>query len=90
MPTPSTTWRSIRNFGFVPAMSQYINLYRKLTPRYGGITNTVLANGLTLDYPPSTIQFGNALVSGFENIILRHSGNVRSLLNTLQQTYGTK
>ena len=78
------------NFGFVPAMSQYINLYRKLTPRYGGITNNVLANGLTLDYPPSTIQFGNALVSGFENIILRHSGNVRSLLNTLQQTYGTK
>ena len=78
------------NFGFVPAMSQYINLYRKLTPRYSGITNTVLANGLTLDYPPSTIQFGNALVSGFENIILRHSGKVTSLLNSLQQAYGAK
>ncbi|HXW80504.1 MAG TPA: extracellular solute-binding protein [Acidimicrobiales bacterium] len=78
------------SFGFVPAMSQYINLYRQLTPRYAAITNSVLANGLTLDYPPSTIQFGNALVSGFENIILRHSGTVRALLNTLQQTYGTK
>jgi multiple sugar transport system substrate-binding protein len=77
------------SFGFVPAASQYINLYRKLTPKYSGITNAVLANGLTLDYPPSTIQFGNALVSGFENIILRHSGTVRALLNSLQQTYGT-
>jgi multiple sugar transport system substrate-binding protein len=78
------------DFGFVPAASQYINLYRKLTPRYSAITNTVLADGLTLDYPPSTIQFGNALVSGFENIILRHSGNVKSLLDSLQQAYGTK
>jgi multiple sugar transport system substrate-binding protein len=78
------------SFGFVPAMSQYINLYRQMTPKFANITNTVLANGRTLDYPPSTIQFGNALVSGFENIVLKHSGTVQGLLSTLQQTYGAK
>ena len=78
------------SFGFVPAMSQYINLYRQMTPKFAGITNAVLANGLTLDYPPSTIQFGNALVSGFENIVLKHSGTVRALLASLQKAYGTK
>ncbi|HMK96706.1 MAG TPA: extracellular solute-binding protein [Acidimicrobiales bacterium] len=78
------------SFGFVPAMTQYINLYRQMTPRYANITNAVLASGLTLDYPPSTIQFGNALVSGFENIVLRHSGTVASLLSSLQKQYGTK
>jgi len=76
-------------FGFVPAMTQYINLYRQETPQYARITNAVLAKGLILAYPPSTIQFGNALVSGFENIILKHSGTVQSLLSSLQQTYGT-
>jgi multiple sugar transport system substrate-binding protein len=77
-------------FGFVPAASQYINLYRQMTPRFSNITNAVLASGKTLDYPPSTIQFGNALVTGFENIILRHSGTVPALLASLQSTYGTK
>jgi ABC-type glycerol-3-phosphate transport system substrate-binding protein len=78
------------SFGFVPAMSKYINLYRQMTPRFAPITNAVLSSGLTLDYPPSTIQFGNALVTGFENIILRHSGTVASLLSSLQASYGTK
>jgi multiple sugar transport system substrate-binding protein len=77
-------------FGFVPAMTKYINLYRSHIPKYSAITNTVLSNGLTLDYPPATIQFGNALVSGFENIILNHSGTVKALLNSLQAKYGTK
>jgi multiple sugar transport system substrate-binding protein len=77
-------------FGFVPAMTKYINLYRSMTPGYAAITNTVLNAGKTLDYPPSTIQFGNALVSGFENIVLKNSGTVQSLLSSLQQTYGTK
>src|SRR5579875_3360040 len=78
------------SFGFVPAMSRYINLYRQKTPKYANITNAVLASGRTLDYPPSTIQFGNALVSGFENIVLRHSGTVPALLSTLQKTYGSR
>ncbi len=78
------------SFGFVPAMSRYINLYRQMTPKYKNITNAVLASGRTLDYPPSTIQFGTALVTGFENIVLRHSGTVPALLRTLQATYGTK
>ena len=77
-------------FGFVPARTQYINLYRQMTPKYKNITNAVLSSGLTLSYPPSTIQFGNALVSGFENIILKHSGTVAGLLSTLQSQYGTK
>jgi len=78
------------SFGFVPAMSQYINLYRSMTPKFAAITNSVLAQGKTLDYPPSTIQFGNALVSGFENIVLKHSGTVKALLASLQESYGTK
>jgi len=77
-------------FGFVPAMTKYISLYRSHTPKYSAITNPVLANGLTLDYPPATIQFGNALTAGFENIILNHNGTVKALLNSLQAKYGTK
>jgi multiple sugar transport system substrate-binding protein len=77
-------------FGFVPAMTKYIDQYRQSTPKYHGITDSVLANGLTLDYPPGTIGFGNALVSGFESIILNHSGTVRALLDTLQKEYGVK
>jgi multiple sugar transport system substrate-binding protein len=76
------------DFGFVPAMTKYINLYRQMTPRFSRITNAVLDKGLILAYPPSTIQFGNALVSGFENIVLKHSGTVQSLLSSLQQSYG--
>lgn len=76
-------------FGFVPAMTKYITLYRQLTPKYDGITIGVLANGLTLDYPPATIQFQNALVAGFENIILNNKGTVKALLNSLQKQYGT-
>jgi multiple sugar transport system substrate-binding protein len=76
-------------FGFVPAMNRYIDLYRKTQPKFANITDTVLAKGKTLQYPPSTIQFGNALVSGFENIVLRHSGSVTELLSSLQKTYGT-
>ncbi len=77
-------------FGFVPAMTKYISLYRSHTPKYSAITNPVLANGLTLDYPPATIQFGNALTAGFENIILNHNGTVKALLNSLRAKYGTK
>ena len=77
-------------FGFVPAMTKYISLYRQRTPKYDLITNAVLASGFTLDYPPATIQFGNALVAGFENIILNHTGTVQALLNTLQKQYGTQ
>ncbi len=74
--------------GFVPAMSQYISSYRAITPKYQGITNAVLATGKTLDYPPKTIQFGNALTSGFEQIVDNNSGSVKALLRTLQKQYG--
>jgi multiple sugar transport system substrate-binding protein len=75
--------------GFVPASSQYITAFRHATPKYDEITNAVLSRGLTLAYPPRTIQFQTALVNGFENIILRHTGTVRSLLASLQKQYGT-
>ena len=52
-------------FGFVPAMTKYINLYRQMTPRFSRITNAVLDKGLILAYPPSTIQFGNRFGLGF-------------------------
>lgn len=76
--------------GFVPAMTRYVNQYRKLYPKYDGITDAVLATGRTLDYPPKTIQFSNALVNGFQNIVEGNSGSVKSLLETLQHQYGTK
>jgi hypothetical protein len=59
-----------------------------MTPRFSRITNAVLDKGLILAYPPNTIQFQIALVSGFENIVLKHSGTVQSLLSSLQQSYG--
>ena len=76
--------------GFVPAMTRYVDQYRKLYPKYDGITDAVLATGRTLDYPPKTIQFGNALVTGFQDIVEGNSGNVKSLLKTLQGQYGAK
>jgi multiple sugar transport system substrate-binding protein len=75
-------------FGFVPAMTKYAKVYRTSTPRYAAITDKVLANGKTLDYPAQTTQFENALVTGFEQIVFNHSGTVSSLLKTLQTKYG--
>lgn len=74
--------------GFVPASTKYIQQYRKSTPKYAAITDKILGKGRTLDYPPKTTQFGNDLVTGFEQIIFNHSGNVKSLLATLQKKYG--
>jgi ABC-type glycerol-3-phosphate transport system substrate-binding protein len=75
--------------GFVPAMSTYVRTYRSETPAYANITDQLLANGKTLDYPPQTLQFGNQLVAGFEQIAFRHSGSVASLLKNLQQQFGS-
>lgn len=76
--------------GFVPASTKYIIEYRKLQPKFTGITNAVLTQGLTLDYPPKTIQFGNALTAGFQQIVEANSGTVKALLANLQKLYGTK
>lgn len=75
--------------GFVPAMTQFISSYRKLYPKYNPITNAVLAAGKTLEYPSKTIQFGNALTSGFEKIVDTGSGTISALLASLQKQYGT-
>jgi multiple sugar transport system substrate-binding protein len=75
--------------GFVPAMSKYVGVYRSQTPAYANITDQLLANGKTLDYPPQTLQFGNQLVAGFEQIAFRHSGSVSALLEQLQSQFGS-
>ncbi len=75
--------------GFVPAMTQFLSSYRALYPKYDGITNADLAHGKTLQYPPKTIQFGNALTNGFEQIVDTGSGSVSALLAKLQKQYGS-
>lgn len=75
--------------GFVPARSTYIQQYRTSAPQYSAITDSLLANGKTLDYPVKAVQFGNALVAGFENITARKSGSVSALLDDLQKQYGS-
>lgn len=75
--------------GLVPALTSQIQAYRKQTPAYSQITDSLLAGGKTLDYPTKTVQFGNALVSGFEALVFRHSGSVSSLLQSLQSQYGS-
>jgi multiple sugar transport system substrate-binding protein len=75
--------------GFVPALTKYIQQYRAATPQYKQITDSLLGAGKVLDYPLKTVQFGNALVAGFENIVFKHSGSVSSLLSNLQSQYGS-
>lgn len=77
------------NEGFVPALTKYVQQYRTATPQYAPITDALLANGKTLDYPVKTVQFGNALVAGFENIVFKHQGTVSALLTSLQSQYGS-
>lgn len=75
--------------GFVPAMSQYVDQYRTSTPQYAAFTDSVLGDGRTLDYPLKTTEFGNALVSGFQQLVANPGGSsVKDLLSSLQSQYG--
>ena len=75
--------------GFVPAMSQYLDQYRTSTSQYAAFTDAVLGDGRTLDYPLKTTEFGNALVTGFQQLVAKPSGSgVKDLLTSLQSQYG--
>lgn len=74
--------------GYVPAMTQYASQYRKATPAYAAFTDQVLANGKGLDYPKQATEFGNALVSGFQQLAAQGSTSSKSLLQSLQKKYG--
>lgn len=74
--------------GYVPAMTTYAAEYRKATPAYAAFTDEVLANGKGLDYPKKTTEFGNALVSGFQQLVADGSTSSKSLLTDLQKKYG--
>jgi multiple sugar transport system substrate-binding protein len=75
--------------GFVPAATKYVGQYRKATPEYAPFTNTVLAKGASLDYPVNTTAFGNALVTGFQQLVAQHATSSDALLKQLQQQYGS-
>jgi multiple sugar transport system substrate-binding protein len=77
------------NLGFVPASTKYVGQYRAATPEYAPFTNTVLAKGASLDYPVSTTAFGNALVTGFQQLVASHATSSDALLTQLQQQYGS-
>ncbi|MCU1408672.1 MAG: Carbohydrate transporter substrate-binding protein family [Microbacteriaceae bacterium] len=74
--------------GYVPAMTQYASQYREATPAYAAFTEQVLANGRGLDYPKQATEFGNALVSGFQQLAAGGSTSSKSLLEGLQKKYG--
>jgi multiple sugar transport system substrate-binding protein len=75
--------------GFVPAMTSYVADYRAHTPEYAPFTNAVLAAGASLNYPVNTTAFGNALVTGFQQLVASHSTSSASLLTQLQKQYGS-
>jgi len=77
------------NLGFVPAATKYVAQYRKATPEYAPFTDAVLAKGASLDYPVNTTAFGNALVTGFQQLVASHATSSDALLKTLQQQYGS-
>jgi multiple sugar transport system substrate-binding protein len=77
------------NLGFVPAMTSYVASYRAHTPEYAPFTNTVLASGASLNYPVKTTAFGNALVTGFQQLVASHATSSAALLKQLQQQYGS-
>jgi multiple sugar transport system substrate-binding protein len=77
------------NLGFVPASTKYVGQYRAATPEYAPFTDTVLAKGASLDYPVNTTAFGNALVTGFQQLVASHATSSDALLTQLQQQYGS-
>jgi multiple sugar transport system substrate-binding protein len=77
------------NLGFVPAMTSYVADYRAHTPEYAPFTNAVLAAGASLNYPVNTTAFGNALVTGFQQLTASHSTSSAALLKQLQKQYGS-
>lgn len=74
--------------GYVPAMTTYAAEYRKATPAYSAFTDQVLADGKGLDYPKKTTEFGNDLVTGFEQLMANGSTSSKALLQSLQKKYG--
>jgi len=77
------------NLGFVPAMTKYAADYRTHTPEYAPFTNAVLASGASLNYPIKTTAFGNALVTGFQQLAASHKTSSAALLKQLQTQYGS-
>lgn len=78
------------NLGYVPAATKYVSKYRSQTPQYAAFTSAVLAKGESLDYPTKTTEFGNDLVSGFQQLVANGSTSSSALLKQLQQKYGSK
>ncbi|BDZ45147.1 ABC transporter substrate-binding protein [Naasia aerilata] len=74
--------------GFVPAMTKYADQYRDETPQYAAFTADVLAAGVSLDYPIKTTEFGNDLVTGFQQLVADGSTSSKELLAGLQDKYG--
>lgn len=74
--------------GYVPAATTYVSKYRSATPQYAPFTNAVLAKGESLNYPQQTTEFGNALVSGFQQLVANGSTSSKALLTQLQKKYG--
>jgi len=76
------------NLGFVPAMTKYADQYREATPEYAAFTTDVLDAGKSLDYPIETTEFGNDLVTGFQQLVADGSTSSEALLTDLQDKYG--
>lgn len=77
------------NLGFVPARTDLLDEYTAATPAYAVFTPELLASGRGLDYPPKTTEFGNALVSGFQQLVLDPGAlTAQQLLSDLQAQYG--
>lgn len=73
----------------VPAMDEYIDQYREQTPRFAAFTADVIAGGRTLDYPLQTNEFGNDLVTGFQQLVFSPGASTpQQLLDDLQEQYG--
>jgi multiple sugar transport system substrate-binding protein len=74
--------------GYVPAMTEYADTYREMTPQYAAFTSEVLDAGASLDYPLQTTEFGNALVTGFQSLVAAKATSSKDLLTQLQAEYG--
>lgn len=73
----------------VPAMTEYVGQYRDATPVYAELTDEVIGSGTTLDYPLQTTEFGNALVTGFQQLVFNPgSSSPQELLDSLQDQFG--
>jgi multiple sugar transport system substrate-binding protein len=82
----------IKTVGWAPAVASKLPTYVDTLPQLKPIFDSLDANGMNFNYPEQTTAFNAALAKGMEEIVFKADTKmtVKSLLDDLQKTYGSK